>query len=622
MCGITGFVHFDTQKEASLASLKKMTDSIAHRGPDGEGFFCQNNIALGHRRLSIIDLNTGAQPMQSDEGTIQVVFNGEIYNYIELKEELRQLGHSFKTTSDTEVIIKAYQQWGIDFQNKLNGMWALALWDNQQKQLILSIDRMGEKPLYYTLYENTLLFGSEIKTLEAFGVPLALHWELAELYFSLLYIPAPFSFYKNIHKLQPAHCIIIRPFENNTIVQRPYWQLPACRDKDMRTDKAQVHRDFEALFYDAIRIRMRSDVPFGAFLSGGLDSSSIVALMSEIVNYPIQTFTIGFAEKEFDETALAAEVAQKFNTNHQVQIVTPTSFDEALQKIAHHYDEPFGDSSAIPTGYVSAFARKHVKMVLTGDGGDEVLSGYTTYQGEKFASQFQKLPRIFQKAIPKVANQIAKINKGNRIGYGMRRVQNLTEVSQQPFIDRLADKAGFYGKKIAKELTQHLPTIRIEDYLHDFYKDCPYEDNFYKMMYFNLKNSLPYDMLVKVDRMSMAHSLETRVPFLDYRLVELMVQVHKKVKMEGYERKSVLRKTVARKLPPNLLKAGKKGFGVPLREWFKDKSFEQRLDSLKQDFGLHNPSIERIIRENNTGERDHGNLIWMLFILKKAIGKA
>ncbi len=615
MCGIAGFLHFDKSRTVEQSILKRMTDSIRHRGPDGEGFYCNENIALGHRRLSIIDLDTGDQPMFSEDKSIAIIFNGEIYNYIELRDELKSLGHHFHTNSDTEVIIKSYQQWGKDFQNKLNGMWSLAIWNDKEQELLLSIDRMGEKPMYYTVFENTLVFGSEIKALKAYGCPTEPNWEMTELYFSMLYIPAPFTFFKSISKLEPAHFLIVK---GGQVQKKSYWDIPQVSEKEMITDKKYIYRQFEELFYDAVKIRMRSDVPFGAFLSGGLDSSSIVATMAEISDFPVQTFTIGFKEKAFDESKLAMEVALKFKTDHHLNIVEPSSFEEALEKVAYHYDEPFGDSSAIPTGYVAGFARQNVKMVLTGDGGDEVLSGYTTYQGEKFASQYQKLPSFLQKSITKTSGFIANNLKGNSLAYKLRRIENLSKVSQLPFIERLADKAGFYGKDVAKKLTQELHTISIEDYLSDFFKGCTFKDNFYKLMYFNLKNSLPFDMLVKVDRMSMANSLETRVPFLDYRLVELMTRVSKNIKMEGYERKSILRNTVAKKLPENLLKAGKKGFGVPLREWFKDKSFEKTLDNLQQsDFGLNNTMIRQIIDDNKKGIKDNGNLIWMLFVLKK-----
>ena len=393
MCGIAGFLNFESGKMPDKSVIKSMTDAISYRGPDGFGYYINETLALGHRRLSIIDLSTGNQPMFSDDGTIVLVFNGEIYNYIELREELIKLGYHFKTTSDTEVIITAYQHWGTDCQTKFNGMWSFALWDDNKKQLLLSRDRIGEKPMHYAVYENSIIFGSEIKSILAYGVPKTPNLELTEIYLSLSFIPAPYTFYKNIHKLKAGHYLII---SGNTVHEKKYWDLPEIDEHKMLTDTQEIYQNFENLFTDSLKIRMRSDAPYGAFLSGGLDSSSIVALMSENSSYPVQTFTIGFKQKDFDERELAKLVADKFGTNHHEYLVEPSSFDEALLKIIHHYDEPFGDSSAIPTGHVSKFAASKVKMVLTGDGGDELLSGYTTYQGEKFSEQFQKLPKWFR----------------------------------------------------------------------------------------------------------------------------------------------------------------------------------------------------------------------------------
>ena len=394
MCGITGILHFDPRRKVQHSTLKKMTDIIRHRGPDGEGFYIKNNIGFGHRRLSIIDLDTGEQPMFNDDASLALVFNGEIYNYIELRDELKNYGYHFKTNSDTEVIIKAYEQWGFECQNKFNGMWAFALWDDRKKMLFLSRDRIGEKPLHYSLYDNSFIFGSEIKTLFQYGIPRVPRLELIEIYLSLTNIPAPDTFYKNIYKLMPGHFITV---QNGHVKEKVYWELPQIDEHNMLTDKNRIYEQFETLLTDSIKIRMRSDVPYGAFLSGGLDSSSIVALMSDISSKPVHTFTIGFEQQEFDESFLAKEVSNKFNTIHERGTVVPDNFYDALKRIAFHYDEPFGDSSAIPTGYVSEFASQKVKMVLTGDGGDEVLSGYPSYQGVIFNNYYKKISPIVRK---------------------------------------------------------------------------------------------------------------------------------------------------------------------------------------------------------------------------------
>ena len=375
MCGIAGIFHFDPSRSVNESVLKKMTTTLSHRGPDGEGFYCKNNIGLGHRRLAIIDLTTGDQPIFNEDKSIAIIFNGEIYNYVELRDELRKLGCSFRTNSDTEVIIRAYETWGTDCQNKLNGMWAFALWDEKKNQLFISRDRIGEKPLYYSTHDNTFVFGSEIKSVLAYGCPRIPNLELTELYLTLGYVPAPYTFYKNISKLQAGHYLIV---SQNSVQEKKYWDMPEIDEDNMISDKKQVYEQFENLLRDSVRIRMRSDVPYGAFLSGGLDSAGIVALMSEISKEPVRTFTIGFKEKMFDERKLAAEVAQKFKTDHHEYMIEHAAFDNALKNVMYHFDEPFGDSSALPTGQVSKIAVQKVKMVLTGDGGDEVLSGYNS----------------------------------------------------------------------------------------------------------------------------------------------------------------------------------------------------------------------------------------------------
>lgn len=616
MCGIAGMLHFDAERIIDASVIKKMTDIISYRGPDGEGFHIHKNLAFGHRRLSIIDLSTGDQPMFSDDNSIVIVFNGEIYNYIELREELKKSGFSFKTNSDTEVIIKAYQHWGVDCQNKFNGMWAFALWDERKQQLMLSRDRIGEKPLHYSVFDNTLIFGSEIKSILAYGVPKTPNLELLEIYLSLGYIPAPYTFYKSISKLEPGHCLLISGSE---LKNHQYWDLSEIDERNMLTNKNEIYEQFDNLLKDSVRIRMRSDVPYGAFLSGGLDSSSVVALMSEISSFPVETFTIGFKEKSFDERHLARLVANKFHTNHHEHIVEPDTFDESLNKVVFHYDEPFGDSSAIPTGHVSKFAATKVKMVLTGDGGDEVLSGYTVYQGEKFAGQYQKLAGWLRRGIPGLTSIISKPVHGS-LRYKLNRVQDVCNSSNLNFIDRYLAKAVWIDESYIKQLTKGLNVYPINDFLTDFESKCKYRDPFYKLMYFNQKLSLPDDMLVKVDRMSMAYSLETRTPFLDYRLIEYMAHVHKDIKMHHYERKTVLRNTIGLRLPRPILTAPKRGFAVPLREWFKEDSFNEKLDTLDKTMPFLNKGIiSAISKMNQNGEKDFGNFIWMLFIIQKTI---
>lgn len=618
MCGICGFIHFDTDRPSSKELVTVMADTIFHRGPDASGFFVKKNIALGHRRLSIIDLNTGNQPMFNKDQSLSLIFNGEIYNYLEIREELISKGRVFYTTSDSEVIIQAYEVWGIDCQNKFNGCWAFALWDENKQQLFLSRDRVGEKPLHYSLYDNSFIFGSEIKSLFAYGIPKDYTLEMLEVYLTLTNIPEPHTFYKHIKKLQAGHFIIIKKGLFN---EYKYWDLPEIDEGNMLGNKEQIYEKFSYLFEDSIKIRMRSDVPFGAFLSGGLDSSSVVASMSKISRFPVNTFTIGFDEKAFDESSLAAEVAQKFSTKHYRGTVDSDDFETTLERLSFHFDEPFGDSSAIPVDYVSRFASEKVKMVLTGDGGDEVLSGYTSYQGIKLINIINSFPSHATKLFLILNDNIGSTVKGS-FRYKLNKASSIIRTANLKFSDRIAEKAASTNLSSIKTLTKNMDNIiKIEDFLAEFMAKSAYKDDFYKMMYLNFKYDLPNDYLVKVDRMSMANSLEARVPFLDHRLIEFMVHVDKDVKMQGWERKSILRKTIGKQLPSGILSAPKKGFGIPLREWFKKDSFESTIKNNLLDLNtiLNSSEINNLVHENRIGLKDNGNFIWTLMILNKMV---
>jgi asparagine synthase (glutamine-hydrolysing) len=616
MCGIAGAYSFGSKRPVERSVLKKMTDVISHRGPEGEGFYVGGTIGLGHRRLSIIDMETGDQPMYNHDRSIVLVQNGEIYNYIELKEELLSLGHNFNTTSDTEVIIKAYEQWGIDCQTRFNGMWAFALWDLKKKELFLSRDRIGEKPLNYAIHDSALVFASEIKSIFEFGVPREIRSELIEVYLALASIPGPDTFYKNIYKLLPGHCLIagingIRIFK--------YWDLPEIDEDNMLNDKKRVYEEFAYLFEDSIKIRMRSDVPYGAFLSGGLDSSSIVTSMASLSAYPVQTFTIGFPDKYFDESKLALEVADKLKTNHYEGTVSPEEINFLIKKLSFHFDEPFGDSSAIPTFQVSKFASNNVKMVLTGDGGDEVLSGYDSYTGIKLSSMISGFPGGIQTAASFFLKALARPINGN-LRYTLNRATSVLETSRLPFAERVLNKQILlpYGK--IKTLTGTLSDkIAIEDYFHEMVKGIPYKDYFYKLMHFHFKHRLSDVFLVKVDRMSMSNSIETRAPFLDYRLIEFMARVDKNVKHQGWERKSVLRNTIGKELPANIRRASKKGFRVPVREWFKDHTNLQKLQLKKVYSILDQHTLDHIFSENSRGVVDYGDFIWLLIMLEESL---
>jgi len=439
--------------------------------------------------------------------------------------------------------------------------------------------------------------------------------DMVEVYLVLGYVPAPQTFYRHVHRLAAGHSLVVEA--DGLPRESTWWELPVVPESDMRTDRRAVDTRFEELFDDAVRIQMRSDVPFGAFLSGGLDSSSIISSMVRVTTEPVRTFTMGFDDREYDERELARLVAGRFGTRHHEEEVEAETLPQAIQSMSLHADQPFGDSSAIPTYQVCRAARRHVKMVLTGDGGDEVLSGYTSYQGEKFAAQFQRMPSPIRGAIPVLARAAAGLARGG-LRYRANRVRNVLESSNQPYRDRLIAKVGWAPLAQVKALLQPAPRrVAIEEYVDNVMGRCPWSDPFYRHMYFHLKVSLPDDMLVKVDRMSMANGLETRLPFLDFRLVELMVGVHRDVKMSGYERKSVLRRTIGRRLPPAILSAPKKGFAVPLRSWFRKESANPILEDLRAGLSgmVDEGVLDQVIRDNSSGSEDRGNFLWMLALL-------
>ncbi|MDB2363534.1 asparagine synthase (glutamine-hydrolyzing) [Flavobacteriales bacterium] len=617
MCGIAGILNFNNSPIDKTA-LKRMGDIMLHRGPDEYGEYIDNNVGLIHQRLSIIDLSSGQQPMYSNDGKYVIVFNGEIYNFQEIRDRLRAKNYSFQTNSDTEVVLKSFIEWGEDCVNEFNGMWAFAILNTENKQLFLSRDRLGEKPLFYYNHGGQFIFSSEIKSIEAYLGSLEVNSEMLKIYFSIGYVPAPYSLYKNVNKLLPGHKLLVK---NESVIVSKYWELPDINESNLITDKNLVHNTFQELLEDSVRLRMIADVPFGAFLSGGLDSASVVAIMSSISEKPIHTFTMGFAEKAYDESDLAKKVSDKFSTKHHHNTVKPDHFDDALKKVLFHYDEPFGDPSAIPTGLVSKFASEEVKMVLTGDGGDEVLSGYSIYQSEKMNSKLNAYKNILP-LVSSGINTVSKITKGG-IRYKLNRTGNLLNSASVSFEDRLAQKLTYLKEGNAiNDLIEGNNHYEVKDYINDKLKNCRFSDSIYRLNHFHLKGSLPEQMLTKVDRMSMAHSIETRVPFLDHRLVEFMYQVDFSVKMKGYERKSVLRNTIGKKLPVELLNAPKKGFSVPLREWFKGNSFSEKLNELtSSNNGLNNQLVSKIIDDNRSGKKDNGNFIWQLFLYQAWLKK-
>lgn len=611
MCGIAGFVL--REGKADQAAVRAMCDQIRHRGPDDEGIYVDGGCGIGMRRLSIIDLSTGHQPISNEDRSAWIVFNGEIYNYQELRDSLVAQGHQFTTHSDTETLIHLYEQYGIEGISQLRGMFAYAIWDAPQRRITLVRDRFGKKPLYYAVLPSGLYFGSELKCLYPAGVPLEIDEQALRLYFQFSYIPDPLSPYKAVRKLPPGGWLTYDMHGN--VRQGTYWQLPEPVREPARdmTEESAADRVRE-IFDESVRMRMIADVPLGAFLSGGLDSSSVVASMSMQSKERVKTFSIGWDENEYNELPAARLVAQKFNTDHHEILVRPDSVN-LVSKLVHYFDEPFGDSSAIPTYIVSEFAVQHVKVALTGDGGDELFAGYESFFAVDQLRRFDKVPQIGRTVLSKVADAWPYSFYGKNY---LRMVSRPTPLSRYFELNY----AHYFLRKSLLKQKWMLPADSA--YLTDAFPDSllPEDrDILQQALYFEARAKLSGDMLVKVDRMSMANSLEVRSPLLDHKLAEFAMAVPHQWKMQNGKGKQILLKAVGNRLPPELLKLPKKGFGVPLALWFRTSLRSMLWDHLtsrafldrgivSKDFVLH------MLREHDSGRRNNNHWLWMLLMFE------
>ena len=599
---------------------------MIHRGPDDKGFFVADGIGLGMRRLSIIDVAGGRQPVASEDGRVQLVFNGEIYNYLELQTDLSKRGHIFRTRSDTEVIAHAYEEKGVGCLTDLRGMFGVALWDQQTRQLLLARDRLGKKPLFYAQHAARLLFGSEIKAILAADPSLAEPDPEALIpYFRYGFVPEPSTMFRHIRKLPAAHWLL---YEGGKIKIAPYWRLNFGEADESGRNISQVVEELDALLDEAVRIRLMSEVPLGVFLSGGLDSSTIVAYAHKAGLRPLKTFTIGFDRQEWDESADAQVVANHFQTEHHVLTLheqdLARNLPETVLTLVRHFDEPFGDSSSLPTYYVSKLARQHVTVILSGDGGDELFAGYTSYQGIRFAEQYRRLPGwLGKQLLPTFVQGIAKYLPAGR-RYGAQRVAKVLQDSLLPFEVMYFSKGELCSDDLLRQLfrsdlmaryTQPGLLAYPSDIASIMRSDLPVLS---KASYADIRFRLLEDMLVKVDRMSMAHSLEVRSPLLDHRLVEFVVNLPPSLKLRGWQTKAILRDTVRRYLPPPTLRKRKQGFSVPLREWLRTSLNEMVGDYLEAADGrlprdmFHHAAIRRVLRQHRSGEADHSSVIWLL----------
>ncbi|MFH1458892.1 MAG: asparagine synthase (glutamine-hydrolyzing) [Candidatus Omnitrophota bacterium] len=621
MCGICGIYNFNQQK-VDVNLIKTMLSKLNNRGPDEQGIYIKNNIGLGHSRLAIIDLVTGSEPIFNEQKNICVILNGEIYNFQEIRKSLEKKGHCFKSQSDTEVIVHLYEEKGIDCLAQLRGMFAFAIWDEPRKRLFLARDRIGQKPLVWTKQGNRFVFASEFTALLAdTAIERVVDLNALDLYLSYFYVPSPKTMFKNIHKLEPAHYLIV---ENNTIEIKKYWQLKSnlALTQSLHDYKQGLIEKLE----EAVKLRLFSDVDVGIFLSGGMDSSVIAALASKQSTAfkikPIKSFSVGFTDKRYNELNFARIVADKFNLDHHELIVTPKAI-QIIPDLIRHYGEPFADYSSIPTYYLAKFAAEFVKVVLTGDGGDELFAGYPRYNAVKTGMIFDFLPKFLVKLLCNIAQQIPPGDDIRKANWQIRRFfKELTKTNIERYFNWISafdqkEKQGLYNPDFRK----NLDLSQSQKYLENIYA-LQIKNNFIDAtMKVDIASYLPNDLLVKMDIATMANSLEARSPFLDHKFMEFAVNIPSEFKLHNFQNKFLLKYSFKDILPEKIINRKKQGFGIPLGAWLRGelKGFMQNvlLDKKTLARGYFNPAfITNIVDTHLQKKNDYGYKIWTLLMLE------
>jgi asparagine synthase (glutamine-hydrolysing) len=618
MCGINGYKHLKKKLPDFRISdlIQSMNDCIIHRGPDEDGVFVNDRVGLGMRRLSIIDLTTGKQPVYSPDKSLVILLNGEIYNYKSLRSQLENKGHTFRTTSDTEVALITFLEYGTDSFNMLNGMFAIAIYDLNNRCMYLARDRAGEKPLYYYKSEDHFIFGSELKSLIHSGlIPKEISKKALNQYLRLTYIPSPLSIFKNVFKLPAGH--YMRVDDSGEISIRQYWDV-IYDDSVMITDYETCKKELRKTLFHAVEECMVADVPFGAFLSGGIDSTIITGLMSKISDKKINTFNIGFHDKQFDESGRARVAAQLHQTHHQTYFLDYDEVVGELGNIVANIDEPFADSSLIPTYAVSKFARKHVKTVLTGDAGDELFGGYNKYLIGYYANRYKKIPGFIRKEV--IERMIYSLPDTTAFTRKARKVVGNAELDI--YSQRLSMLSlGFKNDELQKLLRPEWNDEASLDAIREHY-DRQDTAELSKTLYTDLKVVLEGDMLAKVDRASMLCSLETRVPMLHKDVIELAAKIPSDFKINTKKTKIILKDTFSDLIPDELLNAPKKGFSVPVGSWFKNELKEELMSTIgvKRKFEipfLNYDYVEEVINEHTTNKKNRSSELWVLYVLAK-----
>ena len=626
MCGIAGILYADAARPIDRDDLKRMADAIAHRGPDAEGFWCAPGVGLAHRRLSIIDLAAGDQPIGNEDGSIQVVFNGEIYNYRELRDELQARGHRFRTNSDTEVLVHLYEERGEDLVERLRGMFAFALWDSRRRRLVLARDRVGIKPLYVYRDGEKLLFGSELKAILAYpGVPREVSAEALEDYLALGFVPGGKAVFRGMEKLPPAHVLVVKPDLLDSRVRR-YWQLRF--EPDLRLSEAEWCEAIQAKVAETVERHLIADVPVGAFLSGGLDSSLVVSEAAEcgadLSGAPLHTFSMGFRESEFSELPFAVQVAERYGTRHVEEVVTPDAV-ALVDELSYYYDEPFADSSALPTFLVSRLARRSVKVALSGDGGDEAFGGYSRYAHDLWESDLRgRLPHWLRRAaFGPLARAWPKADWLPRPLRAKTLLSNLAVEADAAYANtitlcRMPLRRRLLAPDVAAQLNGHRP----EESVIRGFATAPAGDALAGMQAADLGLLLPDDFLTKVDRASMACGLEVRPPMVDHELLELAARVPSRLKVRQGETKWILKRSYDRRLPRDAVWRKKHGFEIPADAWLRGplrEMFESSVlapGSRVADL-IDQPAVARLYRSHLAKVGRHGGVLWAMLSLAR-----
>jgi asparagine synthase (glutamine-hydrolysing) len=614
MCGICGIIEFD-DKPIERDVVRRMADSLQHRGPDEAGYHFAPGVGLGHRRLSIIDLSTGQQPLCNEDGTIWIIFNGEIYNYDELREPLISKGHKFRTRSDTEVIVHLYEELGAECFAQLRGMFSIALWDGRRKQLLLARDRIGKKPLFYYHTGSTVIFGSELKAILSAGAEDGgLDTTALADYFTFLYIPAPKTIYRNIKKVRAAHYMV---FSESGVREQQYWDLPFGHI-EQKSENAWCELIREHLS-EAVRVRLMSEVPLGSFLSGGVDSSAVVACMGRLLTEPVTTCAVGFDESRYSEIEHARKVAQHVGSRYYETMVRPSA-TEIVRRLAWHYDEPFADSSAVPTYYVSHAARQHVTVALSGDGGDESFAGYKRYAYDVADTRLRALvpSAVRHNVLRPLGQWYPPLEKAPRVFRAKSLLLRMADDPLDAYLARITVPEWIRESILSDDLKAGLKHYDPLEQYREHYRRADTPDLLSRIQYLDIKTYLTDDICVKVDRASMAVSLEVRAPLLDHKLMELAARIPSGLKLRKGSGKYIFKKAICGMLPEGLVDRPKQGFGVPVAEWFRGELREQAEQALMGNDGLLDGACLRQIWERHQENvQDHSAILWAVFMFRQ-----